>query len=68
MLFLLSKSEIGRALADRIRGGPKAHSTDPVLLDEVDRLRLEVTELQERMEFAERLLAARKEPDQLESR
>jgi hypothetical protein len=59
MLFLLSKSEIGRAIADRIRGHGVAGQADPALLEEVERLRLEVSELHERMDFAERLLASR---------
>ena len=62
MVMLLSKSEIGRAIADRIRNeGPVAPASDPALLEEVERLRGDVAELQERMEFAERLLAARRE-------
>jgi len=58
MLFALSKSEIGRAIADRIRGGTPGESVEPALAEEVERLRLEVGELHERMDFAERLLAA----------
>jgi hypothetical protein len=68
MLVVLSKTEIGRALADRIRGvRPLVGGPDASLLEEVERLRVEVTDLQERMEFAERLLATRREPDRLES-
>jgi hypothetical protein len=67
MLFALSKSEIGRAVADRIRGGSHAAPTDPALVEEVERLRIEVSELHERMDFAERLLAAKKESDRLGS-
>lgn len=66
MLFVLSKSEIGRAIADRIRNQP--HGTDPsvpALVEEVDRLRLEVSELHERMDFTERLLAAQREEQRL---
>jgi|AP12_2_1047962.scaffolds.fasta_scaffold575979_1 hypothetical protein len=61
VLFLLSKSEIGQAIADRIRGHGLMGPADPALLEEVERLRLEVSELHERMDFAERLLAARAE-------
>jgi hypothetical protein len=57
MLFLLSKSEIGRAIADRIRGRALEGGVDPALVEYVERLRLEVGELHERMEFTERLLA-----------
>jgi hypothetical protein len=56
-LFLLSISPVGKALADRLRGNvPPAH--DPELLAEVDALRQEVAELQERMDFTERMLSA----------
>ena len=65
MLFLLSKSEIGRAIAARIRGERLPGPTDPALVDDVERLRLELGELQERMDFAERLLAAKREPERL---
>jgi hypothetical protein len=62
MLFALSKTEIGRAIADRIRGERLlAGGTDPMLVEEVDRLRGEVAELHERMEFTERLLARQRE-------
>jgi hypothetical protein len=67
MLFALSKTEIGRALADRIRGEGTVTPPDPALLEEIDRLRHEVSELHERMDFAERLLAAKREPDKLGS-
>jgi hypothetical protein len=61
MLFLLSKTEIGRAIADRIRGETLGGHADPRLLEEVDRLRQEVAELHERVDFAERLLSAGRE-------
>lgn len=67
MLFALSKTEIGHALAERIRGGAPGSMPDPALLDEMERLRHEVAELQERMDFAERLLAAKRESDNLGS-
>jgi hypothetical protein len=54
-LFLLSISPVGKAVADRLRGRmPPAH--DPELLAEVDALRQEVAELQERVDFTERIL------------
>jgi hypothetical protein len=58
-LFLLSVSPVGRALAERIRGSKPA--PDPELLAEVDALRQEVSELHERVDFAERLLAQRQD-------
>jgi hypothetical protein len=64
MLFALSKTEIGRALADRIRG--EGGAQDQALLEEVDRLRHDVVELQERVEFTERMLAAKRDAGQLD--
>lgn len=59
-LFLLAISPVGKALADRIRhgirSGPPAES-DPQVLAELDQLRSDLTELQERVDFAERMLA-----------
>ena len=56
-LFLLSISPVGKALADRLRGSaPSAH--DPELLAEVDALRQELAELQERVDFTERMLSS----------
>jgi len=65
-LFLLSISPIGKALADRIRA--KTHEMappDPQVLAELDELRVQVGELHERVDFAERLLAERREASQL---
>jgi hypothetical protein len=64
-LFLLSISPVGKALAERIRGRGAQAARDPELLAEVDALRAEVSELQERMDFAERLLAQRQEPGKI---
>jgi len=56
-LFLLSISPVGKALADRLRGNvPPAQ--DPELLAEVEALRHEVAELQERVDFTERMLSS----------
>ncbi len=65
MLFLLSKTEIGHAIADRIRGVGSQPELDPGFGEELDRLRGEVAELQERMDFTERLLAKSREAGQL---
>lgn len=67
MLVLLSKTDIGRAVADRIRSQSAGAAPDPVMLEELERLRHDVGELQERMEFAERLLAAGRESGKLGS-
>ena len=52
-------SPIGRALADRLRHGKTplaAPEFDPAVYHELDQLRADVTEMQERLDFAERLL------------
>ena len=59
---IFAKSEIGRALAHRLGGGAGASRVleDEVhaLRGEVEALRGEIQETQERLDFAERLLAA----------
>jgi hypothetical protein len=64
-LFLLSVSPVGKALAERIRNKGGRAEPDPELLAEVDALRAEVSELHERVDFAERLLAQRQEPGKI---
>jgi len=56
-LAALSFSPIGRGIADGIRARLSRGGRDPALLEEMDRLRQEVAELQGRLDFAERLLA-----------
>jgi|CXWL01.1.fsa_nt_gi hypothetical protein len=65
-LIVLSFSPVGKAFADRLRHGAQpmpALEPDPAVYDELDRLRLEVNELHERVEFTERLLAKGDRPD-----
>jgi hypothetical protein len=64
-LFLLAVSPVGRALAERIRSHGAVVSRDPELLAEVDALRQEVSELHERVDFTERLLAKQKDSAKL---
>jgi hypothetical protein len=59
-IVLLAISPIGRALAERIRGGPPERG--PGLEDGIRELRREVAELAERVDFVERLSAARGAP------
>lgn len=62
---LLSHSPIGRAIAARLRGEqPLPPGPDPAVLAELDQLRLELIDVQERLDFAERLLAQHR-PGQL---
>jgi hypothetical protein len=63
--FLLAISPIGKAIAERIRAHGAVPMQDPELLAEVDALRRDVSELQERVDFAERLLAQSQERQQV---
>jgi hypothetical protein len=58
-LIFISRSEIGRAFAQRIRGGTDRETQLQLedLRQEVAVLRQELGETQERLDFAERLLA-----------
>ena len=55
---------MGVAIGDRLRGAP-ARAADRLLADEVDRLRGRLEEVEERLDFAERLLARVAEADQI---
>ena len=72
--FLLAISPVGRAIADRIRRGGKGGSDGVAerlqegqlaLLDELDAMRQELTDVQERLDFAERILVKQRETGQL---
>lgn len=60
-MFLLATSPIGKAIAERIRNSGPAPGPDPETLAEVDALRHDVAELAERLDFAERLLASKRD-------
>ncbi len=61
----ISFSPVGQAIADRIRGRRTSAEPDPAVYEELERLRTELTELHERMDFAERLLAKSRDRAQL---
>ncbi|HET7468331.1 MAG TPA: hypothetical protein VFJ81_01600 [Gemmatimonadales bacterium] len=54
---------LGAAIADRIRGGPSAGDSE--LTGEVEHLRGRLADVEERLDFAERLLSQAREADQL---
>jgi Tfp pilus assembly protein PilO len=58
------RGPVGEALADRVRHGPRTR-TDATLMAEIDGLKAQLAEVEERLDFAERLLAAGREVDQL---
>jgi hypothetical protein len=64
-LIAISFSPVGKAVADLIRGKSAPVAQDPAVYDELERMRSELSELQERVDFTERLLAKSREPDQL---
>jgi hypothetical protein len=73
-LFLLAISPIGKAIAERIRGGaPNAPGAVHEALEglreemvtELQQLRKDVNELGERVDFTERMLAQRREAERL---
>lgn len=64
---VFSRSDLGRALAQRIAGGshanPALESEVRELRGEVESLRAELGETQERLDFTERMLAGGKRDD-----
>jgi hypothetical protein len=74
-LFLLAISPIGKAIAERIRGKSVAGASGELRADlaehkealgqELEAVRREVAELAERVDFAERLLAQKREGERL---
>lgn len=64
---VILRGPLGRALAERLAGGPAAHPDErvDVLLEAVNDLRERVGELEERQDFAERVLSRQREPQAL---
>ena len=62
-VVLLAFSPVGRAYADRLRHGPTpaAIEPDPAVYEELERMRQEMSELAERVDFTERVLAEKGE-------
>ena len=55
---------VGEALGDRLRYGRRTR-TDTAFMADIDELKVRLAEMEERLDFAERLLAAGREVDQL---
>lgn len=66
-MFLLAISPVGRAIADRIRRAGPA-DIEAEVYAELDGLRADVSDLQERVDFAERLLSEQREQGQIADR
>jgi hypothetical protein len=57
---------IGTAIGDRFRSGPRAGARGEEPAAELDRLQARLSEVEERLDFAERLLARAGEADQMQ--
>ncbi len=55
-VLVLSRTSLGRAVIDRLRGPATDDARFDVLAGELDRLREQVTDVQERLDFTERML------------
>jgi hypothetical protein len=60
-VWLISKGAIGDAIAARLRGDVGSAELQAEALTELDDLRTQMAELQERVDFTERLLAQERE-------
>lgn len=59
-------SPIGRAIAARISARAVVAETDPALLADLDDMRAQLSELQERVDFGERLMSKDRDAKALE--
>ncbi len=66
-MLLLAFSPVGRAIADRIRRAAPA-DIEAEVYAELDGMRADIADLQERVDFAERLLAEQREQGQIAER
>jgi hypothetical protein len=64
IVIAVSFSPVGRAVAERIRGRVEPQA-DPAIYEELERMRGELSELHERLDFTERLLAKGRERESL---
>lgn len=68
MVYALSRAPFARAFAERLAGRagePGELTVPPELLTELDEMRGRMTELEERVDFAERMLARQEQPARL---
>ena len=62
---VIFRGPLGQALARRLEGGAGRQGEQDATLHALDELRGRMAELEERVDFAERLLAQAREPDRL---
>lgn len=59
------RGPLGQALARRLEGGTVEQANQEAMLHALDEMRGRMAELEERVDFAERLLSQSREPDRL---
>jgi len=66
-LIKIFRGPVGEAVADRLRGesGGGGGRTDPAMVAEMDSLKQRLADVEERLDFAERLLSQGAHGDQL---
>lgn len=62
---LVLRGPLGRAMADRIAGRHRNAGEDEALRADLDETRQRLVEVEERLDFAERLLAKQRESDRI---
>jgi hypothetical protein len=62
---VIFRGPLAQALARRLEGAAGRHGEQDAMLHTLDELRGRMAELEERVDFAERLLAQAREPDRL---
>jgi hypothetical protein len=65
VLVKIFKGPLGQAIADRLRG---AAPPDPGVLDELEAVKTRLAEVEERLDFAERMLARSEQAERLPGR
>jgi outer membrane protein TolC len=61
-IYAVYRSPLGRALAQRVRDGAVTTADVAALVDDLEQVRHELAEVQERLDFAERALAQGRPP------
>ncbi len=65
-VVVILRGPIGKAVADRLAGRPRADDSEIVdLRGDVDEVRRQLAEVQERLDFAERLLARQTDAERM---
>jgi hypothetical protein len=64
-LMKIFRGPVGEAVADRLRGESGRGRTDPAMVAEMESLKQRLAEVEERLDFAERLLSQGAHGDQL---